>query len=176
MLQHLPHASIVAHAIGPRGRTDHAVGGADIYVETDGMLPEPLLRRVDAVTVPVPDIDEGLRFYRDALGHQLLWRNDDVGQAGLRLPDSDTELVLSEHQVYEPAWLVSSAIDAADVIVQAGGQVVEGPLEIPVGAVVVVRDSFGNRLVLLDLSKGTYRTDAEGNVTGVTRPPSRRRG
>jgi catechol 2,3-dioxygenase-like lactoylglutathione lyase family enzyme len=32
----------------------------------------PLLRKVDAVTVPVPDLDTGLRFYRDALGHQLL--------------------------------------------------------------------------------------------------------
>ena len=38
----------------------------------------PLLRLVDAVTIPVPDLDEGLRFYRDQLGHQLLWRNDDI--------------------------------------------------------------------------------------------------
>jgi predicted enzyme related to lactoylglutathione lyase len=131
------------------------------------MVPKPLLRRVDAVTVPVPEIDQGLRFYRDALGHQLLWRNDDVRQAGLRLPDSDTELVLTEHQAYEPAWLVSSAIQAAGVIVQAGGEIIEGPLDTPVGTVVVVHDPFGNRLVLLDLSKGTYVTDAEGNVAGV---------
>jgi len=27
---------------------------------------------VDAVTIPVPDLDSGLRFYRDALGHELL--------------------------------------------------------------------------------------------------------
>jgi predicted enzyme related to lactoylglutathione lyase len=132
------------------------------------MVPHPLLRRVDAVMVPVPDIDEGLRFYRDVLGHPLLWRNDDIGQAGLRLPDSDTELVLTDHQPYEPAWLVSSAREAADVVVRGGGQIVEGPQDIPVGAVVVVRDPFGNRLVLVDLSKGTYVTDAEGNVTGVT--------
>jgi predicted enzyme related to lactoylglutathione lyase len=132
------------------------------------MAPEPLLRRVDAVTVPVPDIDVGLRFYRDVLGHQLLWRNEDIGQAGLRLPDGDTEIVLTEHQPYEPAWLVSSAVEAASVIAQGGGQVIEGPLDIPVGTVVVVHDPFGNRLVLLDLSKGTYAADVHGNVTGVT--------
>ena len=43
----------------------------------------------------MPDLDHGLAFYRDQLGHELLWRNDAVGQAGLRLPESATELVLS---------------------------------------------------------------------------------
>lgn len=55
------------------------------------MRTSPLLRMVDAVTMPVPDLDSGLRFYRDGLGHQLLWRDDAIGQAGLRLPDADTE-------------------------------------------------------------------------------------
>ncbi len=114
---------------------------------------EPLLRAVDCVTVPVPDLDEGLRFYRDSLGHELLWQNDDVGQAGLRLPDSDTEIVLTVHEPYEPAWLVSSAQQAATEISNAGGRVVEEPRDIPVGTVVVVEDPFGNRLVLLDLSR-----------------------
>jgi catechol 2,3-dioxygenase-like lactoylglutathione lyase family enzyme len=54
-----------------------------------------LLQKIAAVTVPVPDLDAGLRFYRDSLGHELRWRNDRVGQAGLRLPGSDTELVLT---------------------------------------------------------------------------------
>ncbi len=132
------------------------------------MTSEPLLRCVDAVTIPVPDLDDGLRFYSEALGHVLLWRNDEVGQAGLRLPDSDTEIVLTEHQPYEPAWRVPSAQAAAELIEQAGGQVVEGPVDIPVGTLVVVRDPFGNRLTLLDLGKGTYVTDATGRVTGVS--------
>src|SRR3954466_6080900 len=50
----------------------------------------PLLRTVDAVTLAVPDLDAGLAFYVDALGHELLWRNDAVGQAGLRCPDGST--------------------------------------------------------------------------------------
>ena len=66
----------------------------------------PLLRKIDAVTVPVPDLDAGLRFYRDSLGHELRWRNDRVGQAGLRLPGSDTELVLTTRQAYEPGPLL----------------------------------------------------------------------
>ena len=26
--------------------------------------------------VPVPDLDQGLAFYRDRLGHELLWRDE----------------------------------------------------------------------------------------------------
>jgi hypothetical protein len=35
------------------------------------MANAPLLRRLDVVTVRVPDLDDGLRFYRDALRHRL---------------------------------------------------------------------------------------------------------
>ena len=113
----------------------------------------PLLLGVDCVTVPVPDLDEGLRFYRDSLGHELLWRNDIARQAGLRLPDSDTEIGADRPWLYEPAWLAPSAQQAAVAISHAGGRVVEEPRDIPVGVVVVVEDPFGNRLVLLDLSR-----------------------
>ena len=51
---------------------------------------DPLLRKVDCVQIPVPDLDAGLRFYRDGLGLELKWRH--ATQAGLRL--GDTELVL----------------------------------------------------------------------------------
>src|SRR6266700_222374 len=69
----------------------------------------PLFQKVDAVTIPVPDLDAGLRFYRDSLGHELRWRNDDIGQAGLAVASSDTEIVLTTRQGYEPDWLVRSA-------------------------------------------------------------------
>ncbi len=131
------------------------------------MTGQPLLRNVDAVTIPVPDLDAGLRFYRDALGHPLLWRNDAVGQAGLALPDSGTELVLSTRQRLEPNWLVESADEAAAAVQRAGGRILSGPLDIPVGRLVVVTDPFENVLVLLDLSAGTYRAASDGTVTAV---------
>jgi len=132
------------------------------------MSRSPVLRMVDAVTVSVPDLDQGLEFYRDRLGHDLIWRNNELGQAGLRLPDSRTELVLSTSLQYAPNWLVTSVQDAVADIVAAGGAVAMEPCEIPVGRLAVVTDPFGNALILLDLSIGPYTTDATGRVTAVT--------
>ena len=131
------------------------------------MRSSPLLLKVDAVTVPVPDLDTGLDFYREQLGHQLLWRNDAIGQAGLQLPDSDTELVLTTELPYAPNWLVTSADEAAAAVQSAGGRIVTHPFDIPVGRLAVVADPFDNVLVLLDLSKGRYATDDAGSVTGI---------
>ena len=85
-----------------------------------------LLQYVDAVTFRVPDLDAGLAFYRERLGHELIWRNDAVGQAGLRTPDSATEVVLTTALSYEPNWKVRSAEDAAAAFVANGGRIVAG--------------------------------------------------
>ena len=36
--------------------------------------PEPLIRTVDAIQIHVPYLEAGLRFYRDQLGHEIVWR------------------------------------------------------------------------------------------------------
>jgi catechol 2,3-dioxygenase-like lactoylglutathione lyase family enzyme len=86
-----------------------------------------VLRGVDAVTVPVPDLDQGLHFYRDQLGQELVWRNDAESQAGLRLPESPAELVLSTNLEYAVNWLVTSVPAAVETIVEAGGKVILKP-------------------------------------------------
>jgi predicted enzyme related to lactoylglutathione lyase len=130
---------------------------------------KPLLRKVDAVTFHVPNLDAGLAFYVDRLGHGLRWRNDDIGAAAVALPDSDTEIVLTTEHGYEPNWLVDSADDAAASVEAAGGRVLSPPFDIPVGRVAVVADPFDNVLVLIDLSKGRYLTDEHGTVTAVVK-------
>ncbi|GAB3391034.1 hypothetical protein GCM10027568_15990 [Humibacter soli] len=128
---------------------------------------DPLLLAVDAVTLAVPDLDAGVAFYRDRLGHRLRWRNDAIGQAGLECPQSRTEIVLTTRLQSEPNWLVHDAIAAARFIESVGGRIIRPAIEIPVGRVSIAEDPFGNRLVLVDLSKGLYQTDDTGSVTGV---------
>lgn len=132
---------------------------------------EGLLRKVDAVTIKVPDLDAGLAFYGDRLGHSLNWRNDEIGQAGLSVPDSDTEIVLTTQHGYEPNWLVDSTDDAAKELADAGGTILAEPFDIPVGRAAVIADPFGNVLVLVDLTKGRYTTDDTGEVTGIAQQP-----
>ena len=124
-----------------------------------------LLRKVDCVRLYVPDLEAGLSFYRDRLGHELIWRTETA--AGLRLPESDTELVLqTEEQRQEVDLLVDSATEAAKAIELAGGKVIVPPFEIQIGRCVVLEDPWGNSLVLLDTSKGLLKTDTDGNVIG----------
>lgn len=127
-----------------------------------------MLRYVDAVTVPVPDLERGLAFYRDVLGHEVIWRNEATGQAGLRTPESDTEIVLTTQQDYEPDWKVASADSAAEVFAANGGKVVVGPHGHPDRSARHLEDAFCNRLVLLDTTKGTYDTNTAGDVIGLS--------
>ena len=125
--------------------------------------------RVDSLQFPVPDLDEGAAFYSRILGASVRWRTP----TALALTMNDgTEVVLqTERREPETDILVQDADQAAEVFVEAGGSVKAGPFDIPVGRCVVVADPWGTQLVLLDLSKGTYETDASGRVTGVS--PSR---
>lgn len=125
---------------------------------------EPLLRAVDSVEVRVPDLNEGLAFYCNKLGHELVWRADDA--AGLSLPDGNGELVIQTSRPPEPALRVESADRAAERFVEAGGSVITEPHDIRIGRCAVVQDPWGNRLVLLDMTKGRLVTDSEGNITG----------
>ena len=128
---------------------------------------EPLLLEVDAVTLAVPDLDSGIAFYRDRLGHRLRWRHDEIGQAAFACPQSSSEIVLTTQLPAEPNWLVRDAVAAAKEIEAAGGRIIEPSIPIPVGHVSIAEDPFGNRLVLVDLGSGLYQTDESGLVTGV---------
>ena len=123
----------------------------------------PLFRKVDCVRMPVADLEAGLAFYSDALGHELNWRTPT--SAGLRMPESDAEIVIhTEGQPPETDLLVDSVEAAVRRLVDAGGSVVAGPFPIAIGLCAVVRDPWDNVLVLLDMSKGKLVTDADGNV------------
>ncbi|MPZ14971.1 MAG: bleomycin resistance protein [Chloroflexi bacterium] len=126
-------------------------------------MPDPLFRKIDAIQIPVPDLDAGLAFYRESLGHVLIWRTST--SAGLRMPDTDAEIVIqAEGMEMETDLLVASADGAARAFTDAGGRVVEEAFDIPIGRCVVVADPWGNRLVLIDASKGTLDTNSDGTV------------
>ena len=103
---------------------------------------KPLIRKVDCVQIQVPNLEVGLAFYRDQLGHQIVWRTERA--IGLRLPDTDAEIVL---QIERPGIEINLMVDSVEVavarIVEAGGAVVVPPFDIQIGRCVIVQDPWG---------------------------------
>lgn len=131
----------------------------DAETSTEG----PLIRDIDCLQVPVPDIAAALEFYSNALGHTIVWRT--ATAAGLQLGDSRTELVLqTERPELETNLSVRDVDAAARTFVDSGGTLVVAPFDIAIGRCAVVRDPWGNRLVLLDHSRGRLLTDTSRRV------------
>ena len=124
----------------------------------------PLIRKVDCVLFYVSDLESGIKFYQDTLGHKLKWRTDD--SAGFQMPESDSEIVIqTSRKEQETDLLVESAESSVSYLVKAGSTFVVQPFDIQVGKCAIVQDPWGNRLVLLDL-KGILLNDSEGKVIG----------
>jgi len=131
----------------------------------DNLAGQPLFQKIDCVRLHVADLDAALAFYCDRLGHRLIWRSDSA--IGLGMPGSDAEIVLVTEEIGEEIdFLVDSADEAVLQMVEAGGKIITPPFDIPIGRCAVVEDPWRNQFVLLDMSKGSLKTDSEGNVIG----------
>lgn len=114
-----------------------------------------------------------MAFYRDVLGHQLIWRNEATGQAGLQMPESDTEIVLTTRQDYEPDWKVASADSAAEVFAANGGKVLVGPVDIPIGRLAVVEDPWRKVAITLSATpRGRGGPPAPATMTEIRLSPA----
>ena len=126
-------------------------------------MAKALFHNIDCIMLAVNDLEAALEFYRDKLGHKLVWRTD--AAAGLAFGDGVTEIVLRQlDHGNETDIKVESAVEAADRFKAAGGSIVAGPFDIAIGKCVVVKDPWGNSLVLLDSSKGLLKTNEDGHV------------
>ncbi len=125
----------------------------------------PLFLKIDCHLLRVDDLEAAIAFYRDKLGHELLWRTSDA--VGFKLPETDAELVVHLWVGPETDILVKDVDEAFAAFVRAGGEGIEPPFDLTIGRCARVRDPFGNALVILDQSKGTLITDADGRVIGV---------
>lgn len=165
-------ARYVSHSENPNTRNDHN-RRADIalrnikageLITVDARHDDvPVLKKINAVLVKVPSIAQGLDFYREQLGLQTFWKKDDIASVHL----GDGQLVMSTSLDPETNILVESVEHATVVFVRAGGKVVSPPEDIDVGKLAIVEDAFGNRLTLVDFSKGFYAVDDAKNVIGV---------
>ena len=125
-----------------------------------------LLTHVDCIELYVTDLNDGMEYYCKNLGMKLLWRSET--SVGLGMENGETEVVLqTDRNRMNVDFKVESVVDSLDKIIKAGGKIIDGPFDIPIGKCAVTQDKWGNRYVILDMTNGRYVTDESGNVVGV---------
>jgi lactoylglutathione lyase len=124
-----------------------------------------MFENIDCIMFYVPSLDEGIKYYHEKLGLKIAWKSP--GSAGLLMNDNKTEIVIqnSERKV-ETDVKVKSVLEVVERIQKAGGNVVVEPFDIRIGKCAVIEDPWKNKMVILDATKGTFRTDKEGNIIG----------
>ena len=119
---------------------------------------EPIFRAIDGLQLPVSDLEAAIAFYGERLGHRLVWRRDDA--AGFALPDQPGAEIVVQLTRPEPETdlLVDEVDSAVERWTSAGATIEVEPFDIEVGRCAVLRDPFGNRLVILDMTRGPIDT------------------
>ncbi len=127
-----------------------------------------LFKNIDCIELYVSDLDEGINYYCDSMGLKLLWRTDT--SVGLGMEYDIAEIVLqTERKKMNVDFKVESVVDSIERIINSGGKIQYGPFDIPIGKCAVIQDKWDNEYVILDMSKGRYVTDENGNVIGVSK-------
>ena len=115
-----------------------------------------MLRKIDCVMIYVEDVEAAVKFYADVFGLRPLWSGEDM--IGLKFVESDAEIVLHNKpdmpSKVEVHYLVDDVVTATAGYAAAGCEILVAPFDVTVGKCAVIRDPFGTRLCLLDLTKG----------------------
>ncbi len=127
-----------------------------------------LFRNIDCIQFYVSDLDEGIKYYCDSFGLKLLWRAET--SVGLGMENEIAEVVLqTDRKKMNVDFKVESVVDSLEIITASGGKIIRGPFDIPIGKCAVIQDKWENEYIILDMTKGKYVTDADGNVIGVSK-------
>ena len=115
-----------------------------------------MLRKIDCVMIRVDDLEVATQYYADVFGLQPIWK--DATAVGLRFPETDAEIVLHcEPDIpsgVEVHYLVDDVVTAVQILAGKGCSVLVEPFDIVIGKCAAIRDPFGTRLCILDMSKG----------------------
>jgi predicted enzyme related to lactoylglutathione lyase len=106
--------------------------------------------------IRVDDVPGAARFYAETFGLRPLWQ--DEGSVGLGFAETDAEIVLhNSPDVPSPVevhYLVDDVTEAVRAYAGQGCQILVEPFDIAIGKCAVIRDPFGTRLCILDMTKG----------------------
>ena len=117
------------------------------------------LRKIDCVMILVDDLDRAAAYYTRVFGVQRAWTRPT--QIGLRMPETDAEIVLHTDRSFpsrvEVHYLVDDVAQAVAHFQANGYRVLVEPFDIEIGKCASIEDPFGTRLNILDMTKGPLK-------------------
>lgn len=124
-----------------------------------------MFKKIDCVMIRVPDVQTAMTYYADVFGLRPSWWSE--RSAGLVFPESDTEIVVHcETDIpsnVEVHYLVDDVTVAVQDYIAKGCKLLAEPFDITIGKCAVIADPFGNRLCILDMTKGPLKPGAQEN-------------
>ena len=122
-----------------------------------------MLKKIDCVMIRVEDPEAAKKYYTEVFGLQPLWGDENT--VGLGFPETDAEIVLrnesnipSSVEVY---YLVDNVESAVNELQKRDCTTIVGPIDITIGKCAIIRDPFGTRLCILDMTKGPRECNLE---------------
>jgi len=115
-----------------------------------------MFKKIDCVMIRVDDVAAAENYYAEVFGLVPRWRQD--GSVGMRLPETDAEVVLHNNasipNKVEVHYLVDDVVVAVKRYAEKGCRVIVAPLDVLIGKCAVIKDPFDTTICLLDLSSG----------------------
>jgi lactoylglutathione lyase len=115
-----------------------------------------MLRKIDCVMIRVDNVEEAAAYYAEVFGLRPHWSGD--GTIGLVFPETDAEIVLHNDpnipSSVEVHYLVDDVVAVVAEYVAKGCQLLVEPFDITIGKCAVIKDPFGTRMCILDMTKG----------------------
>ena len=115
-----------------------------------------MLRKIDYIMIRVADVDLSAAYYAKVFGLRPKWSGE--GAVGLVFPETDAEIVLHREtnvpSSVEVHYLVDDVVVAVAHYAAQGCEILAAPFDITIGKCAVIRDPFGTRLCILDITKG----------------------
>ena len=124
-----------------------------------------MLRKIDCIMIRVDDVEAAAAYYAKVFGLRPQWSGDDP--IGLTFPENDAEIVLHNDPDIPSSvkvhYLVDDVVGAVAHLAAQGCQILVAPFPITIGKCAVIRDPFGTRLCILDITKGPRPLNLAGS-------------
>lgn len=126
-----------------------------------------MLRKIDCIMIRVDDVEAAAAYYAKVFGLHPQWSGD--GSIGLVFSDTDAEIVLHRDldlpSSVEVHYLVDDVVAAVAYYEEQGCHILVSPFDITIGKCAVIKDPFGTRLCILDLTKGLRPLNLTGSIS-----------